>query len=253
MKRTPRPDGQESRAVYGITRLCARIVLAVVARVRLEGAEHIPREGPVILAMNHIHWTDIPIAALAVPRVAHFMAKIELFQIPVLGGFIRLLGAFPVRRGEGDREALRTAERLLGEGKVVVIFPEGHRSDDGKLQIAHPGASYLALRTHVRVVPVGISGTTRVFKGLRLGPFAPRVAVRYGAPFYIEQGAGQRSRDALGEGTDQIMRRIAGLVPPEQRGPYEGREIEGGADPARLAKGAKREDEPGETGKMPAM
>jgi 1-acyl-sn-glycerol-3-phosphate acyltransferase len=220
-----RREGQELRPVYETVRFLARPIVALVCRLRTEGLANIPASGPVILAMNHIHWTDIPLASIRVPRVTHYMSKIENFQAPILGQILRWCGTFPVRRGEGDREALRTAERLLHDGQIIVIFPEGHRSGTGVLLPAHPGAAYIALRTGAPIVPVAITGTQRVFKSFRLGPWAPRVTIRYGPPFQLAAAGAnsRRGRDALAQATDQIMREIAALLPPEQRGPYAGR------------------------------
>ncbi len=150
--------GRESKSFYIFARTVVRIVLPLLARRRTVNIENVPQSGPVILAVNHIAWIDIPLASLMVPRVTHYMAKIELFNQPVLGGIMRLLGAFPVRRGEGDRESLRVAERLLAQGNILVIFPEGHRSG-GHLIKAHPGMSLIALRSGAPVVPVAISGS----------------------------------------------------------------------------------------------
>src|SRR5215831_5563536 len=114
-----------SAFIYSLTRIIARLIIFLLANLQVEGLENIPSSGPVILAMNHIHWMDIPMASLNVPRVTHYMAKIELFSVPLLGGFIRMLGAFPVRRGEGDRDSIRISERILADGEILVIFPEG--------------------------------------------------------------------------------------------------------------------------------
>ena len=219
--KTPLPKSDESQAVpesrsiYGLTRFLVRAIAFLISRLHVEGVDNIPASGPVILAMNHIHWMDIPLASLRVPRVTHYMAKIELFSVPLLGGFIRKLGAFPVRRGEGDREAIRMSERILAEGRILVIFPEGHRSGNGVLLEAHPGAGYIALRTGAPVVAVGVSGTQQIFKRFR-----PTVTIRYGKPFTIRPGDGKRTRDSVAPATNQIMHQIAALLPPEARGPY---------------------------------
>lgn len=220
MSGTQPEDGATARWLYETIRLLARLAIPLVARPRHEGLENIPKDGPVILAMNHIHWLDIPMASVRVKRVTHYMAKIELFSVPILGGIMRRCGAFPVRRGEGDREALRTSERLLEQGEALVIFPEGHRSDTGALIPAHPGIALIALRSQAPIVPVGITGTRRAFKGGRFLFWAPRVTVRYGKPFTLGAGDGRRTRESLAQATDTIMYRIAELLPPEQRGPY---------------------------------
>ena len=212
--------GQASPWFYEFVRLLFTILTPLFARLRTEGIENIPREGPVILALNHIAWTDIPLMSLRVPRVTHYMAKIELFSIFLLGGILRKAGSFPVRRGEGDRESLRIADRLLAQGEALVVFPEGHRSRTGRLQAGHPGAAYIALRSGAPVVPVAIFGTQHTLKGLRYGPFAPKVTVRYGKPIQFVGLDGRRNRETLARAADQIMRGIAAQLPEEYRGPY---------------------------------
>lgn len=219
-ERPERLYGQESPFIYGFMRMVAAILLPLFARLHPVDVENVPKEGPVILAINHIHWLDIPLASFPIPRVTHYMAKIELFNVPILGWLIRQLGAFPVRRGEGDRESLRTSERMLAEGNLLMIFPEGHRSGNGRLAKGHPGASYLALRTGVPVVAVGISGTENVFKRFNYGPWAPKVTVHYSKPFTLSSAGGKRSREGMAEATETIMRQIAAMLPPEYRGAY---------------------------------
>ena len=128
--------GQESKGFYAFAKLVVRLIIPLLARLRVVGLENVPASGPVILAQNHIAWVDIPLASLKVPRVSHYMAKIELFGLPVLGGIMRLLGAFPVRRRGRPRIAahLRAAARA-GEGS-------GHLPGGApQRRPAHPGAS----------------------------------------------------------------------------------------------------------------
>lgn len=212
--------GRVSAFWYGLLRVLVIIVRPLLARLRVEGVEHIPAEGPAIIAMNHVAWVDVLLAAVRCPRPFQYMAKIELFSVPIIGYLITRWGSFPVNRGAGDREALRVAERVLQQGKLLIIFPEGHRTRGGPLLPGQPGAALIAMRTGAPIIAVGISGTHRVFKGLRYGPFAPRVTIRYSEPFYVGTPDGKRSRESLAQATDEIMRRIAALLPPEQRGQY---------------------------------
>ncbi len=130
-----------SRWFYSFCRFLTRILLPLVVRLRAEGVGHIPRTGPAILVANHIVSMDIITMTFPVPRPVHHMAKVELFRNPVLGAVIRALGAFPVRRGESDRESLRTADEVLAAGEVLAVFPEGHRSRTGKMAAGLPGVA----------------------------------------------------------------------------------------------------------------
>lgn len=213
-------EGQESTLVYEGTRLIARAVIPLIANLRTEGLENVPAAGGAILAPNHISWADIPLLSFPIKRVTHYMAKIEIFRVPVLGAYVRRLGAFPVRRGEGDREALRTAERVLSEGKLVVIFPEGHRSEGRALIEAHQGVALIAMRAGVPVIPIAISGTERTFRDWNYAFRRPTVTIRYGEPYVLESTGGKRSSADLKRHTDEIMRRIATMLPPSYRGVY---------------------------------
>lgn len=246
----------EHKRFYAIAHAIVGLLMPLLLRLRVDGREHIPASGGVILAPNHIAWMDIPAMSYPVRRPVHHMAKIELFNLPVLGGLMRFLGAFPVRRGEGDRESLRIAGEVLAAGQVLVVFPEGHRSGTGRLAAGLPGVALIALRSDVPIVPVAITGTERTLKGFRYGPWAPRVHIIYGEPFKLEAGSGRRSREDLDRGIDTIMRRIAALLPPEYRGIYaepaatpvaagptrEALDV-GGADPAAAERQLTAEDD----------
>lgn len=129
---------------------------------KIRGLENLPPEGPVILAINHVSLWDPIVAACSVPRQVSYMAKEELFSIPLLGPVIRRLGAFPVKRGQGDMSAIRQSLKVLKEQKVLGLFPEGTRSKTGELQKGLPGIALLMEKGKATVVPVKVSGTKKL-------------------------------------------------------------------------------------------
>lgn len=217
--REARWDGTGNRFGYEVVRRLAGIAFPFLFKLRVEGLENVPHTGAAMLASNHAAWIDIPLLAYPVPRATHYMAKIELFQTALLGGIIGMMGAFPVRRGEGDRESLRTAERLLGQGELIAIFPEGHRSESGLIR-GLPGAALIALRANVPVVPVAIINSRAVFQKGHIVIRRPTVTVRYGKPFMLTRSGARHTRDDLERGIDEIMTQIARLLPPEEHGVY---------------------------------
>jgi len=197
-------------------------LLRVVGGAQVTGVEHVPREGPFILVANHRSLADPPIlgwaTGLQVGRVVHFMAKLEVRRWPIIGWLADQSGVFFVRRGEGDRGAQRQALRLLAAGGPIAIFPEGTRSRDGRLRTAKSGAALLAMRSGAPLLPVGISGTERLFPGSSRVPHRTRVRVRIGPTFRLDHVPdGRLDREALTAGTDRIMREIAALLPAEQQ------------------------------------
>jgi 1-acyl-sn-glycerol-3-phosphate acyltransferase len=197
-------------------------LLWLVGPGRVEGLENIPRTGGFLVVANHCSNFDPPFLGWAVGhqtgRIVHFMAKEEMRRWPVVGFLARNAGVFFVRRGEGDRAAQQLALSLLESGRLVGIFPEGTRSRDGVLGEARAGAALLAMRTGVPVLPVGISGTHRIFPGRSRWPHRTRVTIRVGIPFQLEVIADGLDRQALRQGTEQMMRAVAALLPPEQQG-----------------------------------
>lgn len=205
-----------------------RIFGRAMTRVSIEGAlDELPREGPLIIAANHASNLDVPIiGAWLIPRLGrriHWLGKKELFDWPIIGWVAANGGVHPVDRGAADIEAFRLAQRILDQGHVLFVFPEGTRSRDGRLQEARDGIALLALRTGAPVVPVAISGSNGVWpKGQKLPHPGGRVTVRVGRAF--------RPADELPPGTDRqtakhfttrlIMGRIADLLPPALRGVY---------------------------------
>ncbi len=184
-------------------------------RLRMYGVEHVPRSGPCILASNHVSVLDPPLVGVAINfRKVHFLAKAELFH-PPWGRWLQRLGAVPVERGRGDVGALRRALKLLEEGHLLVLFPEGTRSLDGRLQSAKPGVGLLVLRARVPVVPAFLDGS---FAALPKGSFWPRpcrLTVRYGSPILPEE-LDELPRDRVGyeQAAQRVMNRIAALAQP---------------------------------------
>jgi 1-acyl-sn-glycerol-3-phosphate acyltransferase len=218
-RRDARWDGTAWPLGYAIVRRIAGLLFPLFFKLRVEGLENVPPDGAAILASNHVAWIDIPLVAYPVPRITHYMGKIELFQVPILGWVIGVTGSFPVRRGEGDRESLRIAERLLGEGQLMAIFPEGHRSD-GQLIRGLPGVALIAFRANAPVVPVAIINSRQVFRMGHIVIHRPTVTIRYGAPFLLSKRGARHTRDDLERGVDEIMTHIALLLPPDYHGIY---------------------------------
>ncbi len=201
-------------AVYLASKLAIAAVLKGVFRLEVWGREHEPARGPFLAVSNHWSAFDPPVLGVALRHKVHFMAKEELFRIPVLRSWMRCIGTFPVRRGQPDRQAIRTALDILARGGVVGMFPEGTRNPRGYLLPAEPGAAFLALRAGVQILPVGILGTLEVLpKGARV-PRLRKIRVRIGPPFRLDDLP--RGSEQISLASDRIMRAIADLlgVPP---------------------------------------
>jgi 1-acyl-sn-glycerol-3-phosphate acyltransferase len=187
--------------IYRFCRLLARIVFTLVYRLEARGISNIPRSGPVILCSNHKSLQDPITMGACVPRKVHYMAKAELFTVPLLGSLIKSIGAFPVKRGGVSKEAIRTAISLLQEGNVMGIFPEGTRNES--LGMGKRGAVAMALRSKAMVVPVALVGDYR--------PFRKMIAV-YGAPIDMTPFAEQGTTESAEQATELIMSRIAEML-----------------------------------------
>jgi 1-acyl-sn-glycerol-3-phosphate acyltransferase len=183
--------------------------------VRVEGGEHLPRSGGYLLVSNHLSWIDPPWLEFVIARPIRYLAKRELFAVPVVGWLLLQSGVVPIERDTADHGALRRALSFLASGEVVGIFPEGHRSRTGALLRGRAGVAFIARRSGALVVPVGFDGSDRA----GFGRFWDRkVTIRFGEPFRAPDLAAA-DEPAL---TDAIMRRIAVLLPAERRGPYGG-------------------------------
>lgn len=184
-----------------------------------EGLENVPQEGPAILMINHIAFVDPMVVLHLVRRNIIPLAKVEVYEYPVVGIFPRLWGVIPVRREEVDRHAVRMALEVLRAGEIILVAPEATRGP--QLKEGKEGIAYLASRSHAPVVPVAIEGTegypsfplSRRWKG-------PGVYVRFGRPFRYRLEFERPDRADLRKMTDEAMYVLAGLLPEERRGVY---------------------------------
>lgn len=156
-------------------------------RFKVEARQNISSQGPLILVSNHLSYLDPIVLGLVCKRKIYFMAKEELFKIPLFRLLIKVLYAFPVKRGKFDRKALEKVLKFLSQGKIVGLFPEGTRHREGKLGPFNPGVAMLALKSGVPIIPVVISGTDKVYPQGSILPRFPRIAVKVGSPIVIKE------------------------------------------------------------------
>jgi 1-acyl-sn-glycerol-3-phosphate acyltransferase len=200
---------------YLALRTFARCIFWLKLRLRVIGLENVPEQGAFIIASNHLSWMDVPLVPSFIKRRVVYMAKEELFYSKV-GWLVRFLGAFPVKRGEADRQSLRAADTQLKAGKIFMIFPEGTRSKIHQLGQGHVGLGMIALRAGVPVIPVAVWGSEYTFKKLR-----PPVTISYGKPLLLAPKGKKITREDIEEATNEVMRHIAAMMPPEYRGMYD--------------------------------
>lgn len=200
--------------LYHALRVVIMLIIMITTRLSVRGLYNVPRKGPFVLAANHLAWTDIPLIPLYLPFKVVYMAKEEYFSSK-LAWLVRFMGAFPVKRGEGDRQALRTSEGQLKKGNVIVVFPEGTRSKTRTMARAHAGLGMIALRSGVPVVPVAVWGSENVLK-----KFGARVTICYGEPIVLKPKGPKITREDIDEATETVMRTIASMLPPQYRGVY---------------------------------
>jgi 1-acyl-sn-glycerol-3-phosphate acyltransferase len=193
-------------------------------RVLTQGVEHVPDRPGVIVASNHLSIADPILVCVVIDRLlgrrVRYMAKGEAFSWPLLGPLMAAYGGFGVRRGRPDREAYRMARSVLDAGDWLGLAPEGTRSRTGTLGEPKHGVALLALRTGAPILPVGISGTEQLWPiGARIPRLGTSVTLRFGPPMLPPADADTASRrEDVAAATDQLMRRIAALLPAPYRG-----------------------------------
>ncbi len=193
---------------YSLIACLYRVFCALVHPVRIEGAQNVPDDGPVILCANHKSAQDPFVVAAYLRRKVRFIAKKELFNNRIVGALAASVGAFPVARGENDISAIRTSLAVLKDGGVLGIFPEGHRYHDGQMHRAENGVSLIALRSKAAVIPAYIDGNYRMFK---------RITVTYGNPVDLSDFYGKMDAQTLSLATDKIFGAMLELAEKDRK------------------------------------
>ena len=206
-------NGTDRAWVLG--RLTIGTLVRVFARLRVYGRERVPKTGGCVYACNHFHWLDPAALGAASPRTVYFMAKMEAHRVPGLGAGIRFFGTFPVRRGESDREAVRTMRKIVHDGNTLGLFAEGTRQRLGVPGEVQPGAAMVALQEGVPVIPVAVHGSYT----WKPGNFQP-VSIVFGSPMNFDglPSGGRGYREASTQIQAEILRLWEWLVDQHERG-----------------------------------
>jgi 1-acyl-sn-glycerol-3-phosphate acyltransferase len=204
------------RLVVMILCLLAKLLL----RLEVYGVENTPPSGPLLVVSNHLGDFDVPVGLVISPRPVDAFVKADLYDYPLLGWIMRAYGVVWIHRGQPDRRAIRAGLAALEQGRLIAIAPEGRESLIGALEAGTPGAAYLALKSGAAILPMAFTGTENhsivgALRRLRRS----QVSVQIGPPFHLADGDGDW-RLAVEQGTDQIMRSLAELLPPEYQGVY---------------------------------
>jgi 1-acyl-sn-glycerol-3-phosphate acyltransferase len=213
-----------------VLRPILRPVCRIAFRPEVHGRDHVPRTGPVILAVNHLSFLDSFIVPLLTPRRVSFLAKEEYFHRGggpkqwLVRSFFTGTDAIPVPRGgfRGAQEALELALQVLKDGGAFGIHPEGSRSRDGRIYRGRTGVAWLAIASGAPVVPVAILGSERIQPVGARFPRPGKVVVHFGAPMHFSVAPGERAGPARRVATDQIMAAIAAMSGQPVAGEYNG-------------------------------
>lgn len=203
------------RLIFRFSQFLVRIYFTALFRMEVRGRANIPRRGRILIAANHISAYDPPLVGCLIPRVVYFMAKKELFRIPLLGPLIRFYNAIPTDRTGTSLSTVRRVEALLAAEQAVLVFPEGTRMRSGRLGTPKAGVGMLAVRNHADIVPVHLDGLYRK-RGFRLR--RPRVQVVFGEPLRVAAflGNGAADKEIYLAVAAAVSARIAELAAPHK-------------------------------------
>ena len=202
--------------IYNFLIFVGKVCYKLFAKVTVVGKHNIPKKGSVLIVSNHTANLDPAMLAVMLPRTINFVGKTELFKSKISAFFMKGLHVIPIRRFSLDRKGLVRVFEAIEQGKAIGFFPEGTRSGPSGLKKGNRGAAYIASKSGVSVIPVGISGTSKINSYLRFPfPFT-KIVVNIGEAIHIEENYD------LEMGTDIIMNKIAELLPDSLRGLYKG-------------------------------
>jgi 1-acyl-sn-glycerol-3-phosphate acyltransferase len=217
------PKRRLKHLIYYSLRIWVVPLLSIVLRMRMYGLKNVPSTGGALVVSNHVHNADPVLIVSGCSRPVHFMAKEEIWDVPGARWIATQTGAFPVRRGTPDRNALRKADELLKDGLLVGLFPEGTRSVDG-LTKGFRGVSLIATRSGAPLIPAGIVGThdlpgngSKQQKRTRLWP---KITLVFGEPFHLDSHKPDGTRWSQDDHAEAIMLEIAKVLPASYRGIY---------------------------------
>ncbi len=204
--------------LYIFLRAVFRLFTHLICRYRVYGLERVPESGPLLIVANHLSWYDPILLGVALRRRVWFFTKSEIFRWPLVGAASKATGQIPVRRGESDRAALEKGLAYLQEGKALGIFPEGTVERKMTMIPALTGGAMLAVRSGTTVLPIAHTGTRKILRSPRW--WFPRVNITIGEPYVPVLPPGMPRKAGLQHVTEEMMLRIARMLPPENRGVY---------------------------------
>ena len=216
MKETKSNNNARTR----ISKRIVRFLMRIVFRINIEGREHVPDEGGIIVASNHLSRWDIPLLMMIPNRLdLTGMVTDKYLEYPLIHWFINMVGGIWLDRTRADFAAFRTAIEALDEGRALGIAPEGTRSDTGMLIEGKPGTILLAIKAQVPVVPTALYGTESAAKNWWK---RPRLTMRFGEPFTLPILTRENRNEQMETSTEEMMCRIAALLPEKYHGVYAG-------------------------------
>lgn len=202
----------DASAFYRLAQEVLRFSFRALQGLEVDGLEHVPKQGACLMVSNHCSWLDPPVLGCSLAhRQLHFMAKKELFERPGLGRVIRALGAFPVERGQADRKSLRLALELLGQGRIVCLFPEGTRGQGGPMGAWHVGVAMLAHHAGVPIVPAALTGTRNLLEDRAQKPRRRPIRVRFGPALHFASLTGS-TRERLHQIQASVRQLLDGML-----------------------------------------